>query len=45
MNFDLDFYKGKKAFVIGHTLVLKDLGCKMLVNAGAIVTGYSQSSD
>lgn len=41
MNFDLDFYKGKKVFVTGHTGFKGSWLCKMLVNAGAIVTGYS----
>ena len=41
MNFDLDFYKGKKVFVTGHTGFKGSWLCKMLVNVGAIVTGYS----
>lgn len=41
MNFDLDFYKGKKVFVTGHTGFKGSWLCKMLANAGAIVTGYS----
>lgn len=37
----LDFYKGKKVFVTGHTGFKGSWLCKMLANAGAIVTGYS----
>ena len=41
MELDLNFYKGKKVFVTGHTGFKGSWLCKMLVNAGAIVTGYS----
>ncbi len=41
MNFDISFYKDKKVFVTGHTGFKGSWLCKMLVNAGAIVTGYS----
>ena len=41
MNFDLSFYKEKKVFVTGHTGFKGSWLCKMLANAGAIVTGYS----
>ena len=41
MNFDLSFYKGKKVFVTGHTGFKGSWLCKILANAGAIVTGYS----
>ena len=41
MNFDLNFYKGKKVFVTGHTGFKGSWLCKMLANADAIVTGYS----
>ena len=41
MNFDLSFYKGKKVFITGHTGFKGSWLCKMLANAGAIVTGYS----
>lgn len=41
MCFDINFYKGKKVFVTGHTGFKGTWLCKMLVNAGAIVTGYS----
>ena len=39
--FDLSFYNGKKVFVTGHTGFKGSWLCKMLVNAGAEVTGYS----
>jgi len=37
----LDFYKGKKVFVTGHTGFKGTWLCKILINAGAEVTGYS----
>ena len=37
----LEFYEGKKVFVTGHTGFKGSWLCKMLSNAGAIVTGYS----
>ena len=40
-KFDLSFYKGKKVFVTGHTGFKGSWLCKMLANAGAVVTGYS----
>ncbi len=39
--FDISFYKGKRVFLTGHTGFKGSWLCKMLVNAGAIVTGYS----
>ena len=39
--FDLEFYKNKRVFVTGHTGFKGTWLCKMLVNAGAEVTGYS----
>ncbi|CQR70535.1 CDP-glucose 4,6-dehydratase [Sporomusa ovata DSM 2662] len=39
--FDLSFYKGKSVFVTGHTGFKGSWLCKVLVNAGAQVTGYS----
>lgn len=41
MDFDISFYKGKRVFITGHTGFKGSWLCKMLVNAGAIVTGYS----
>lgn len=41
MSFDLNFYKGKKVFVTGHTGFKGSWLCKMLVNMGAVVTGYA----
>lgn len=38
---DLSFYKGKKVFITGHTGFKGTWLCKILINAGAIVTGYS----
>ena len=41
MPFDINFYNGKKVFVTGHTGFKGSWLCKILINAGAIVTGYS----
>ncbi len=38
---DLSFYKDKKVLVTGHTGFKGTWLCKMLINAGAAVTGYS----
>lgn len=38
---DLSFYKGKRVLVTGHTGFKGSWLCRMLVNAGAKVTGYS----
>lgn len=37
----LDFYKGKRVFLTGHTGFKGSWMCEILTNAGAIVTGYS----
>lgn len=37
----LDFYKGKKVLVTGHTGFKGSWLCKILISAGAEVTGYS----
>lgn len=37
---DMTFYKNKKVFVTGHTGFKGTWLCQMLVNAGAVVTGY-----
>lgn len=38
---NLDFYKGKRVFITGHTGFKGSWLCKILIDAGAIVTGYS----
>ena len=38
---NLDFYSGKRVLVTGHTGFKGTWLCRMLVNSGAIVTGYS----
>ena len=40
---DLSFYKGKKVLVTGHTGFKGSWMCRILVNAGATVTGFSQT--
>ena len=41
MSFNKDFYKGKKVLITGHTGFKGSWMCRLLVNAGAEVTGYS----
>lgn len=41
MDFNLNFYRGKKVFVTGHTGFKGAWLCYILVKAGAKVTGYS----
>ena len=41
MEMNLSFYKDKRVFVTGHTGFKGTWLCRMLVGAGAIVTGYS----
>ena len=38
---NLDFYKGKKVLVTGHTGFKGSWMCKLLIHAGAQVTGYA----
>lgn len=38
---NLDFYKGKKVLITGHTGFKGSWLCKILIDAGAEVTGYS----
>ncbi len=38
---DLSFYRGKRVFVTGHTGFKGSWLCRVLLNAGAEVTGYS----
>lgn len=41
MKFDRDFYKGRKVLITGHTGFKGSWLCKVLVDAGAEVTGYA----
>lgn len=41
MGLNLEFYKGKRVLVTGHTGFKGSWLCKILINAGAEVTGYS----
>lgn len=41
MTVDLSFFKNKKVLVTGHTGFKGTWLCRILLNAGAIVTGYS----
>ncbi len=41
MNLDRGFYKGKKVFITGHTGFKGSWMCKVLADAGAVVTGYA----
>jgi CDP-glucose 4,6-dehydratase len=41
MGNNLSFYKNKKVFITGHTGFKGSWLCKILVNAGATVTGYA----
>ena len=44
MDFDLNFYKGKRVLITGHTGFKGSWMSVMLVNAGADVIGYSSCS-
>jgi CDP-glucose 4,6-dehydratase len=41
--FDNEFYRGKRVLVTGHTGFKGSWLCRILINAGAIVSGYSQN--
>ena len=41
MSLDLSFYDGKKILITGHTGFKGAWLCRILVNAGAVVVGYS----
>lgn len=38
---DLSFFKGKRVFLTGHTGFKGSWMCRVLVNSGAVLTGYS----
>lgn len=40
-GFDMNFYKGKKVFITGHTGFKGTWMCKLLLQYGAIIKGYS----
>ena len=44
VHYDPEFYRGKRVFVTGHTGFKGSWLCKMLLMAGAEVTGYSLQS-
>lgn len=44
-NFDLSFYKGRRVFVTGHSGFKGSWLCRMLLNAGAEVTGYALAAE
>lgn len=41
MKFQMDFYQGKRVLITGHTGFKGSWLCRMLIKAGADVTGYS----
>ncbi len=41
MNYNLSFYKNKKIFITGHTGFKGSWLCRILLNCGADITGYS----
>lgn len=41
INMSLDFFNGKKVFITGHTGFKGTWLCRILINAGATVTGFS----
>jgi len=41
MVMDLSFWKGKHVFITGHTGFKGSWLCRILINAGAIITGYA----
>lgn len=43
--FDLSFYSGKRVFVTGHTGFKGSWLCRLLINAGAEVTGYALEAE
>lgn len=45
MSYDINFYKGKKVLITGHTGFKGTWLTRMLVNSGAIIAGYSRCSE
>ena len=41
MDYDRKFYRGKRVLVTGHTGFKGSWLCRILLNAGAEVTGYA----
>lgn len=41
MKLDINFYKDKKILITGHTGFKGSWMCKVLTDAGAVVTGYA----
>ncbi|MBB2182852.1 CDP-glucose 4,6-dehydratase [Lachnospiraceae bacterium MD1] len=41
MKFDVGFFKGKRVLITGHTGFKGSWMCKLLINVGAVVTGYA----
>lgn len=44
-NFDLSFYRGRRVFVTGHSGFKGSWLCRLLLNAGAEVTGYALAAE
>ena len=38
---DMDFYKGRKVLITGHTGFKGSWMCRVLIKAGAVVSGYA----
>lgn len=45
MNFDMDFYRGRRVLLTGHTGFKGAWMSRVLVSAGAELTGYSRGSE
>lgn len=44
-SFDMSFYKGKRVLITGHTGFKGSWMCRMLINAGAKITGYALEAE